>query len=153
MQSPLFKTMLPGLWRPRRQWPRRHSARRNRSVGAISTYLVLWRCWQKKVWTGLFASSYRKKKSIHNRRDVVSDVEFEELHQSISALHRRTSYIYWRNRDEKIGVEKSTPRRFSAEAKLLFWYCHPKKLTAAMEVEDKVKMWYSFCFFFHSIES
>jgi hypothetical protein len=41
-------------------------------------------------------------------------------------------------------VKKSTPQKFTAEAKLLFRYCRPKKLAAAMEVEDKVKTQYSF---------
>jgi hypothetical protein len=71
--------------------------------------------------------------------NAVSGAEFEEFHQSISALQRRTSYICWSHLVEKIDVKKSTPRKFTAEAKLLIRYSHPKKLTAMMEVEDKVK--------------
>ena len=63
--------------------------------------------------------------------NAISDAKFEELHWSISTLQRRMSYICWRHVDEKIDVKELSPRRFYAGAKHMFWYGHPKKLTAA----------------------
>ena len=62
---------------------------------------------------------HTKRESPYTTKEyAVSGAAFEELHRSTSALQRWTSYICWTDRVEKIDEKKSTPQKFTAEAKL-----------------------------------
>ena len=64
------------------------------------------------------------------------------------------NYICWSHIDEKIDVKELTPRKFTAEAKHIFWYVRPKELIAVngsqRQSEDVV---FILLFFFHLFES